>query len=75
MDHGTYFDTENAKDRKRRIAEQKRQAKEREARKKFELAAPDLLAACKYNQRLLTENIGQTTHAIALNKAAITKAK
>ncbi len=32
-----------------------------------------LLAACEYNQRLLTENIGQATHAIALNKAAITK--
>ena len=30
-----------------------------------------LLAACEYNQRLLTENTGQTTHAIALNKAAI----
>ena len=34
-----------------------------------------LLAACKYNQRLLTENIGQATHAIALNEAAIAKAR
>ncbi|KKN26096.1 hypothetical protein LCGC14_0878130 [marine sediment metagenome] len=33
-----------------------------------------LLAACEYNQRLLTENIGQATHAIALNEAAIAKA-
>lgn len=32
-----------------------------------------LLTACEYNQRLLTENIGQATHAIALNKAALTK--
>ena len=42
---------------------------------KIGLERDDLLAACEYNQKLLTENIGQTTHAIALNEAAIAQCK
>ena len=47
MKHGNEFDIENEKDRKRRLANQKRKAKEREARKRLEAAAPALLAACE----------------------------
>ena len=46
-----------------------------QANARFIAAAPDLLEACEYNNRLLTQNIGQATHAIALNEAAIAKAK
>lgn len=37
-------------------------------------AAPDLLDACKYTYLLLTQNIGQQTHAIAFLRTAISKA-
>jgi len=47
MNHGNCFDYENVKDRKRRIAEQEKRAKEREIKEKLKKAAPDLLDACK----------------------------
>ena len=44
MNHGYQFDAALSAERK---AEQERKQAEREARKKLEAAAPDLLAACK----------------------------
>lgn len=38
-------------------------------------AAPDLLAACKYTENLLSKGIGQRTHALALIESAIAKTK
>ena len=48
MNHGHQFDEALSAERK---AEQERKQAEREARKKLEAAAPDLLAACELTER------------------------
>jgi len=51
MNHGHQFDVALSAERK---AEQERKQAEREARKKLEAAAPDLLAACEKALGLIT---------------------
>jgi len=79
MNHGHQFDIALSAERK---AEQERKQAEREARKKLEAAAPDLLAACKAaltaaTTRLNTyaESEQKQAEIIKQLQNAITKAK
>jgi len=77
MRDNSNFDIENAKDRKRRLAEQEKRAKERKAREKLEAAAPKLLEACKIALERLDvgDKEGEEREYIDIIKAAIAAAE
>ena len=74
MNHGHQFDMALSAERK---AEQERKQAEREARKKLEAAAPDLLAACRKTLSTLTDQreIEYFRTEINILRTAIAKAK
>ena len=65
MNHGHCFDIENASGR---IAEHKKKAKEREARKRLIAAAPELLKMCKDIDEIIDYDGKLTNEAVAVIK-------